>query len=165
MFYTPKKQSPWKSKVLIMLQFIVSKQIKSSKFQTNSAECLKCSQRSYQISVIWPQKKEKDWHMIDWSYCWVLSVILIISYTKETPGNFIFFLGFQFWLSGACVWVWYVWDLLDGLVKAIWAVRHHQSGSAGNHPVIVIKEVLLQRKRRPRELDTLACTHTQKIKV
>lgn len=34
-------------------------------------------------------------------------------------------------------------DLLDGLVKTIRAVRNHQSGSAGNHSVILIKEMLL----------------------
>lgn len=38
-------------------------------------------------------------------------------------------------------------DLLDGLVQTIRAVWNHQSGSAGNHSVIFIKEMLLQVKR------------------
>lgn len=36
-------------------------------------------------------------------------------------------------------------DLLDGLVQTIRAVRHHQGGSAGNHSVVVVVEVLLRR--------------------
>ncbi len=38
--------------------------------------------------------------------------------------------------------------LLDGLIKTISAVWHHQSGSTWNHPVIIIKEVLQHRKRQ-----------------
>lgn len=34
-------------------------------------------------------------------------------------------------------------DLLDSLIQTIGAVRHHEGGSAGNHSVIIIKEVLL----------------------
>lgn len=37
--------------------------------------------------------------------------------------------------------------LLDGLVKTIRAVRDHQSGSAGNHSVIFIEEMLLREGR------------------
>lgn len=37
--------------------------------------------------------------------------------------------------------------LLDGLVQTIRAVWDHQSGSAGNHSVIFIKEMLLQEGR------------------
>lgn len=37
--------------------------------------------------------------------------------------------------------------LLDGLVKTIRAVWDHQSGSAGNHSVIFIEEMLLQEGR------------------
>lgn len=42
--------------------------------------------------------------------------------------------------------------LLDGLVEAVGAVWHHQSGGARNHPVIVIENVLLQREREGRKI-------------
>lgn len=38
--------------------------------------------------------------------------------------------------------------LLDSLVQTIRAVRHHERGSAGNHSVIVVIEVLLLRLQR-----------------
>lgn len=46
------------------------------------------------------------------------------------------------------------WDLLNGLIKTF-RTRRHQSWSAGNHPVIVFKEVLLQREGRAEKTNTL----------
>lgn len=36
---------------------------------------------------------------------------------------------------------------LNGLGEAVGAMRDHQCGGAGNHPVVIVKEVLLQTQR------------------